>query len=731
MKLKAKVVLGSVSLVMLTLCILVYAQQKLSDYYTNELAVKTNQNITQSLIENAKLQADQTLTYLSDALINPFYRYDLTGVQALLEPALNNKSLKKIQVFDTDGNIFHDGSESLLVYGEPINNASLINTVLAERKVFTFLDEKSLIMACPLFLGHDVLGGLLLEYSLDEVLQNIEKNQKIIEDTHQASNSASTKIFIVISILMFLMSLTLALILSNGILHPIEELVRHAKRIGRGHHGVSNGIERHDELGALAASFNDMDKHLKERTQAIEFLAYHDALTRLPNRNQFMQFIEKQLTLAKSHEKAFAVLFIDLDEFKRINDNLGHSAGDELLCVIAEKIQSSVQQLATSYHAQSTCFISRVGGDEFLLCLPNLDHFSHNGMEPSAHVITTKVAKMLTYVLAEPVWLEKSNESVVVGASIGVALYPEAGKSSEQLVKHADIAMYAAKNNGKSDFCFFSEKMEKDIMYRNELEKELRMAIEDFSAFHMYYQPKIELSSGRIIGAEALIRWIHPTRGFISPDVFIKIAESTGMIIPLGEWIVKQVAKDMHQMYGFCANEDFHLALNVSAKQLYGNKIAHLLSQQLLMYQLPAQCLHVEVTETLLMQDRQTAKDNLDKIRALGIEIWLDDFGTGYSSLGYLLDFNIDGIKIDRSFVNDLITDPHSQALCSAIINMAKKLNVKVVAEGVEEIEQSNYLLHEECDYAQGYFYSRPIPLDDFTLLLEENALGQTRPQVL
>ncbi len=731
MRLKAKVVSGSVFLVMLTLGVLVYTQQRVSDYYTQDIVEKTSENISQSLINNAQIQVEQLMAYLSDALINPFYRYDLTGVQALLEPALNNENLTKIQVFDSQGNIFHDGSEGILVYGEPVQHADLIDAVLNQRVVFTAIEGKTLIMACPLILGHDVLGGLLLEYSLDEVYQNIHQNQTIIETTHETSTTSSAKLFFGIAILLFLMSLTLALVLSNGIVRPIEQLVRHANRIGLGQHGIDNDIQRNDELGTLAHSFNHMDKNLKERTEAIEFLAYHDVLKRLPNRAQFMDFLNKRIDHGLKYNRSFAVLFIDLDEFKGINDNLGHSAGDELLCSVANSIKAEVEKRVNSHRDQASYFISRVGGDEFLMCLPNLEPFNRQGIGQTEHVIVSNLAQQLISTLSKPIWLEKSNESVVVGASIGIALYPQAGQNAEQLVKHADIAMYSAKNSGKGQFCFFNEEMEKEMIYRNELEKELRLAIEDFSAFHMYYQPKIELSSGRIIGAEALIRWIHPTRGFISPDVFIKIAESTGMIIPLGEWIVKQVAKDMYQIYGFCANEDFHLALNVSAKQLYGNSIAHLLSRQLITYQLPPQCFHVEVTETLLMQDRQTAKENLDKIRALGIEIWLDDFGTGYSSLGYLLDFNIDGIKIDRSFVNDITTDQHSQALCSAIINMAKKLDIKVVAEGVEEIEQSNYLLNEECDYAQGYFYSRPIPLNDFTLLLEENALGQTRPQVL
>ncbi|MDP5255573.1 MULTISPECIES: EAL domain-containing protein [unclassified Vibrio] len=731
MRLKAKVVSGSVFLVMLTLGVLVYTQHRVSDYYTQDIVEKTSENISKSLINNAQIQVEQMMAYLSDALINPFYRYDLTGVQALLEPALNNKNLTKIQVFDSQGNIFHDGSESILVYGEPIKHDDLKAAVLEQRKVFTVIEGDTIIMACPLILGHDVLGGLLLEYSLEEVYQNIRQNQTIIEATHQTSTASSAKLFFGIAILLFLMSLTLALVLSNGIVRPIEQLVRHANRIGIGQHGIDNDVQRNDELGTLAHSFNDMDKNLKERTEAIEFLAYHDVLTRLPNRAQFMDFLNKRIDHGLKHNRPFAVLFIDLDEFKGINDNLGHSAGDELLCTVANSIKAEVEKRANPHRDQTTYFISRVGGDEFLMCLPNLEHFNRQGIGQTEQVIVSNLAKQLISTLSKPIWLEKSNESVVVGASIGIALYPQAGQSSEQLVKHADIAMYNAKNSGKGQFCFFNEEMEKEMIYRNELEKELRLAMEDYSAFHMYYQPKIELNSGRIIGAEALIRWIHPTRGHISPDVFIKIAESTGMIIPLGEWIVKQVAKDMHKIYGFCAHQDFHLALNVSAKQLYGSKVARLLNHQLITYQLPPHCLHVEVTETLLMQDRQTAKENLDKIRALGIEIWLDDFGTGYSSLGYLLDFNIDGIKIDRSFVNDITTDKHSQALCSAIINMAKKLDIKVVAEGVEEIEQSNYLLNEECDYAQGYFYSRPIALNEFIVFLEESVLNQTRPHVL
>ncbi|WED24292.1 EAL domain-containing protein [Vibrio sp. JC009] len=712
MKLKSRLVLGNMLMVILTMGCLSVSQFFISSYFAGEMLEKTSDSMSERFVAHAREKAEQSINYLSEALLNPMYFYDVETIHQILEPALKDSSTLEIKVFDNKGVVIHTGSELTNDYGMALKMPSLEKTVLTDRKVYVENEMDVLSIAQPLILNTELLGGVMMKYSLKAIQEDIQNNKSIITDINQLSRQYSTLLLAVITILMCLISLALSVLMANTLIAPITRLVRHSKRISKGQYLTPNNIHRNDELGQLANSFNEMDSNLKQRTDAIEFLAYHDPLTKLPNRTQFIEFLDKKLTSEK--DSRFAIFFIDLDEFKRVNDNLGHQAGDELLCKAAERIRDSLGKTSSAEKFRCDSLLARVGGDEFLLYLSDVNEAA----------MAYKFASAILNELDLPIFLDAPGESVVVGASIGIAFSTGSDKSSEELVRNADIAMYAAKAGGKRDYSLFNCEMEELVTNRGEIERDLRLALSDFSQFELVYQPKIDLKSGQITGAEALLRWQHPDKGYISPVEFIPVAEATGIINPLGEWVIEQTCRDIQKWSDLFDISDFHVALNLSAKQLYARKVTDLVRLNLRNFSLPSSCLHVEVTETALMLDKQSAKKTLDSLRSLGIEVWLDDFGTGYSSLGYLREFNIDGLKIDRSFVSDIEDDKKDRALCSAMISLAHQLGIQVVAEGIETTKQSDFLTKVDCDYGQGYLFDKPMSAD----ALAQKLRSQTTP---
>ncbi|MEZ8745170.1 EAL domain-containing protein [Vibrio sp. 10N.261.49.A5] len=718
MKLKGKLVLGNMLMVVLTMGCLSLSQWLISSYYSDEILEETATNIAENFTSQAQSQAEQTVEYLSDALFDPMYFYDIDNINSILEPAFENKDVIFIKVFDANGLIVHTGEDVVLGYGSNLDMPRVQENVLNKQEAYTEINSSALIVARPITMNKTRLGGIVMSYSLKAVKDDIEKNNTIIKDITESSRSYSAVLSITLTMFMCLVSLLFSMLLAKTMIRPINQLLQHSKRISKGIFQVPNNIQRSDELGELAQAFDSMDSSLKQRNEEVEFLAYNDPLTKLPNRSQFIKCLERCIHRCKQSKEVFAVFFIDLDEFKRVNDNLGHQAGDELLSEVAQTLTNSLKkmgQIATKDEPQ--CMIARVGGDEFLLRL--------SGVKTQDTV--SKFASDIVHSLKQPIYLNSVGESVVVGASVGVALYPDSGNTSEDLVKSADMAMYSAKENGKGRYCFFNQEIEQKILARGVIEKELRSAIDDFSQFRLLYQPKFDLKTGHVVGVEALIRWHHPTKGNISPIEFIPIAEATDIIHTLGDWIVMQACKDIQEWdFRHHLPPEFYVAINLSPKQLYGDKALRTFQYQTKKHQVEVTRLHIEVTETALMFDKVSAKKTLDDLRSMGIKVWLDDFGTGYSSLGFLREFNIDGLKIDRSFVNDLECDMNDRALCAAVVSMAHQLGIKVVAEGIETTIQSSFLAQSHCDYGQGYLLAKPMCAETLSEKLET---GLSKPK--
>ncbi|OAI11768.1 hypothetical protein A1507_19770 [Methylomonas koyamae] len=428
----------------------------------------------------------------------------------------------------------------------------------------------------------------------------------------------------------------------------------------------------------------DITQH-KEAEQRIKQLAYYDALTGIPNRILMREQAQKALALAQRNQAELALFFIDLDRFKNINDSLGHIVGDQLLQIMAERLCQLVRDTDT---------VCRLGGDEFLLLL-------------SAGASTAaRVARKLLAELAEP--YDIAGHSLRITCSIGIGVFPKDGGGFDELLKNADIAMYKAKESGRNAFHFFSAEMNAGAMERLLLENTLRQALAN-NQFSLYYQPQINLSDGRVIGMEALIRWQHPDMGFISPAKFIPIAEETGLIVPIGEWVLKEACRQ-NRAWQLTGLIDVPISVNLSVRQFSHDNVLRLISKTLRETEMPATSLEVEITESILVQDVEKTLGVLHELKAMGVKIAVDDFGTGYSSLSYLKRFPLDRLKIDQSFVRDVVENRDDQAIACATINLGHSLGLVVIAEGVETKAQLDVLRTLGCDEVQGYFFARPMP---------------------
>lgn len=431
----------------------------------------------------------------------------------------------------------------------------------------------------------------------------------------------------------------------------------------------------------------------------IERISHYSPLTDLPNRHYFLEKLEQDIALAQRDDSLVAVLSINLDQFKQINDSFGHAMGDVLLQVVAERLREQARTGDTLAH---------MGADEFCFVLPGIG---------SAQAAAAAAQRLIDLFAREP-FLLHDNE-VFVTACVGIALYPLDGMNANMLLKNVEAALHYAKNEGRSGFAYYAKPMNAAAWQRLTLEMELRRALER-NEFVLHYQPKVDLVSGKVSGMEALLRWQSPERGLVAPSVFIPLLEETGLILPVGEWVLRAVCKQARvwQQLGLPA---IRIAVNISAMQFRQIDLAGIIRDIFKENDLDPNSgmLEFELTESLLMKSVDRTIDTLNKLHDLGIQFSIDDFGTGYLSLSYLKRFPISTLKIDQSFVRDILSDSDNAAIVNAIIALGHSLGMKVIAEGVETVEELNYLRTMKCNEMQGYLFSRPVPAEEMTLLLQ------------
>ncbi|HEY9527364.1 MAG TPA: EAL domain-containing protein, partial [Anaerolineales bacterium] len=448
---------------------------------------------------------------------------------------------------------------------------------------------------------------------------------------------------------------------------------------------VISGIEAHK-----------MTQQVETAKAQLDHLAHHDVLTGLPNRMLLQDRLSHAIELARRQGRQFAMLFMDLDRFKHINDSLGHAVGDQLLQSVARRLMRCMRHSDT---------VSRQGGDEFVVLLSTIKH-------PDDAAIS---AQKILAALAVPHLIGELELHVSV--SIGISIYPEDGRDAETLIKSADTAMYQAKENGRDNYKFFEQTMNTRAVQRQSIEVGLRRALERHE-FVLHYQPKINLYSNLIVGVEALIRWQHPERGLMPPLQFLPIAEDCGLILPIGRWVLREACLQA-QTWMRAGLRPITIAVNTSALEFNATDFLENIRATLDDTGLEPRYLELELTESVLMRDAEFTDSILHGLAGLGVKLAIDDFGTGYSSLSYLRQFPIDTLKIDQSFVSRITSSPDDATIVSAVINMGKSLKLRVIAEGVETPEQRTFLLAQHCDEGQGYYFSYPIAAEALATLLQ------------
>ena len=429
----------------------------------------------------------------------------------------------------------------------------------------------------------------------------------------------------------------------------------------------------------------------KKVEETIRHMARHDALTGLPNRTMFQDRLQQALLGAERIDRIVAILYLDLDHFKDVNDTLGHPIGDLLLQRVSDRLQACARDSDT---------VARLGGDEFAIIATNLVQVDD----------VTVLARRIIDALGQPFDLDM--QKVHTATSIGITLYPADNTDPDQLLKNADLALYRAKDAGRGRYQFYDAEMDTEIQLRKEMEHDLRLGIER-TEFKLLYQPQVDLSNGKVVGAEALIRWHSPERGLVMPNDFIPLAESTGLINPMSEWILL-TACSQAKAWQLSGLPPIRVAVNLSAVQFKSTNLASIVTRALRQAELAPQWLDLEITESVMMGDIDRVIPLMTSLRELGIKLSIDDFGTGFSSLTYLKQFPVEKLKIDQSFVRNIVTDADDAAIAKTIVRLGQSLGIKVIAEGVETVEQLSYLRHMECDEAQGYHFAKPLAPEEF-----------------
>lgn len=491
--------------------------------------------------------------------------------------------------------------------------------------------------------------------------------------------------------------------------NPVDVVLAHHKTCGLANHtlliaksGAEYAIEDSaapicDQDGnvlGVVLVFHDVS-NARQMAQKMTYLAEHDYLTDLPNRLLLTDRITQAISAAKRRHSKLAILFIDIDHFKRVNDTLGHEIGDQLLKVLSKRIQLCIRASDT---------LSRQGGDEFVVLLPEL----HEDAVPA------EIAQKILLAIKNPINI--ATHELYITASIGIAVYPDDGESVDVLTRHADAAMYHAKNSGRNNYQFFTQEMSERVEAQLMMETGLQKAISN-NELQLFYQAKVSIKTGKIIGAEALVRWLHPQWGMMMPDRFIKIAEDSGLIKGIGHWVLRE-ACTQNKKWQDAGLSKIPIAINVSVVELHHAQFTQEITKVLLQTGLQPNHLELEVTETVAIQSELKVIQDLNKLKEMGVRLSVDDFGTGYSSLSYLKLLPVNTIKIDKSFIRDIQIDVNDAAIVTAIIKMSQSLGLTVIAEGVENQAQLDFLKSHGCDEMQGYLFSQPLPTDEFAALL-------------
>lgn len=697
-------ILGS-SLVVgaLLAAVLVYMSRSdvltLSDQHLAALEENTHSNFKNSIVNTAQ--------QLSESLVNPVYYNEFSLIGQQFSAAKNLPNIEVIYLLDTEGLLLHEGDPDFQALGLDLDlEDELIDRVKAGEYVLEDM-ENGLRVINGVFLGDQFLAILLIESTSFELMQSLEESK----DKLKKSSEELMLVFSItaMSITLFLMVLAAigSWLMSDWIVRPIKLLREQTKTLGSGDLHIENRIERQDEIGELAKSIYTMAADLELQNRSVKYLAFHDPLTGIANRSSFQMDLEDQIVRTAERKSTCALMFIDIDDFKDVNDAKGHDLGDRALKTLADRISDAIQGFYEE--AEQHPSAARIGGDEFTVILPG------NKDQAELRQIAEKILELIT----KPIVLDEDMHQL--SASIGISRYPKDGVSASMMLNAADTAMYNSKSAGKGTYRFFDHTMNQGDHNSRQIKIDFKQAVSRNDELELLYQPITNINTGAIYGGEALMRWNHPTLGPLEPAQFISIVENNEIALPADLWVIESTLKLLETM-DLEAKPNFVVSANISASNLVREQFPEAVARILDQSPVDAKHLQLEITETYLHRDEHKALESLTALRKLGVKLWLDDFCTGYSSLKHLHMFPANGIKIDRQFVINLNNSNEDRLLVSAMISLANSFNIGIVAEGIDNQTDRELLMALDCELGQGDLFSKPLPAIEFIELVKADA---------
>lgn len=699
---KFMVVIGLALVVMLAVVALIWQRQTATQAEVLELS----RDATRVLVyDRLRQRGESQVTQAADLLVNPVYYFDLDAIGVTTQSILRQSDVSYVLVYDAKGSILHDGSGDIPTFGQRMTDPLAKRIVTADGLQVLNSDEV-MDVSMPILIGEQRLGGVRVGYSLANIRAEEAHVNREITDRLQALGKRHLAWIGLLLLMLFSLCVLVAMVLQRALVRPIRQLSDAAREIEAGNFTTALPVNgRRDEVGILVRAFARMADSIVRHDRDMRRMAYTDSLTGLANRLAFRETLDHRLMQLRGVGRQLALLFADIDDFKRVNDTLGHDVGDEVLIQFANRIREAVERAGGDASE-----LARFGGDEFVILL--YAEGDHTDVRASA----AQLAETLVAELSRPIVVQ--DRQVFLGTSIGVTLFPDDASGATMLMKNGDIAMYQAKVAGKNCYRFYSRAMDQAVTRRVRIEQDLRGAWER-GELTLAYQPVYRVSDKTLVGAEALLRWQHPVHGQVAPSVFIDVAEQSGLIEIIGPAVVRAACKDAMRWRREAGDDgDLFVSVNVSARQLRSGDFHEQVIAALAESGLPPRLMHIELTETAVLADEEQARQILASLREMGIKVWLDDFGTGFSGLSHLRRVPVDGVKIDRSFIADMLRDPDDLALTTAIIAMAHSLGMTVVAEGVEKEGQCDLLRSRGCDLAQGYWLGHPMNMRDFSALV-------------
>lgn len=668
--------------------------------FTEETIDQGKQQLTEALRTQLEEDAQLLSNTLSAHLELPLYHLDLSAIEKQLSLVRKHRSLEYAYLFSRDERLVHDGSEVIPEFG--LAMSSLTPLSAAPRLQYAW-HGRTLHLLQPVITAGERSGYLALGVDFTQALHALDSRGQAIGAKAQETAQQTFHDLLLIVLLILAITIWLLYRFSRYQLAPLSALADKSIAFGEGNRSIRFALPQRDELGQLGNALEQMRLSLEQSHHQTTQLAYIDNLTQLPNRHWFQQSLERMLETCRQQQQRLGVLFIDLDHFKEVNDTAGHDMGDLLLFEAAARLRSLLLEMDIASAETDEPLLARLGGDEFVTLYPDLQHSDQ----------LAELAQRIAQVLDEPFLID--GRYFNISSSIGITIYPDDGNSSSEILKHADIAMYAAKQSGRNQYTFFSMQMNQQLQERMEIIQGVRTAL-DQGHFHLEYQPVIDLSTNRIRAAEALLRWKHPERGLIPPGQFIPVIEDSDLIEPVTQWVAQQAVRDLMTLQAL--KPGFAVSINISGAALHQDSTRDFLTDLKQREQVPDYCLSIELTETSMIRHLDDCRQTLNQWKAAGMNIWIDDFGTGYSSLSYLHQLPIDGLKIDRSFTRDL-KPGSSNSLVATILTLAESMQLQVVAEGIETESQRECYRLLGSRYGQGFGLHRPMPYNDLKTLLE------------